>query len=211
MPLKIKYSLKLEKQRLKNTIKKFSWFEKMGYAPRFPKNTNPKLDSLKKIYTALQCEYVEEDYEKAAIEINKQFSRIENTFYDKLQRQCGKRIKRNFNLVLTKYGVGGSYSLPNKIIYNFQMKSSSINTIMHEITHLTIEPYIKKYQIQQNEKERIVDLILTSDIVALDYTMQKRGEQAGKIIDPLFKQYFKPPISVFFKELQKTTSKHPKK
>ena len=209
MPLDIKYSIKLEKQRIKNTIKKLSWYEKLGYSPSFPKNINSKIDNLEKIYTAIQNEYVEENYKKAAIEINKNFLKIESTVYNKLQKICCKKIKRNFKLILTKYGVGGSYALPNKIIYNIGMKFSSVNTILHEITHLIIEPYIKKYKIQQNEKERIVDLILVSKNIALNnYKMQKRGEECKKFIDPLFKKYFKPPVSNFFKKIAEFYNKN---
>lgn len=207
MPLDIKYSIKLEKQRIKNTIKKLSWYKKLGYLPRFPQNVNPKTDNLKKIYTALLDEYAKKDYKMAAAEINKKFSRIENIFYNKLRNACGKRIKRNFKLILTKYGVGGSYKLPNKIILNINSKSK-INTILHEITHLAIESYIQKYQIRQNEKERIVNLILTSKHIALpDYKMRRRGEKYKKFIDPLFKKYFKPPINNFFKKFAELHNK----
>ncbi|MDO8660174.1 MAG: hypothetical protein Q7K54_06310 [Candidatus Parcubacteria bacterium] len=196
MPLNIKYNIKLEKQRIKKTIDKLSWYEKLGYHPRFPLNINPKVDNIKIIYSAIKNEYIEQNYEKAAAEIKKEFAKIESDFFTKLQAICGVRIKKHFIIILTKYGVGGSYSLPNKIIYNISMRSSSINTLLHEITHLIIEPYIKKYQIQQNEKERIVDLILTSKSVALrNYKVQKRGKERKKSIDPLFKKYFKPPIN----------------
>jgi hypothetical protein len=207
MLMEIKYSLKLEKQRIKSAIEKLSWYKKLGYSPRFPQNINPQKDNLKKIYIALQNEYSEKEYKKAAAEINKKFSKIENDFCKKLQTLCGKKIRRNYKLILTKYGVGGSYSLPNKIIYNMGMKSSSVYTILHEITHLVIEPYIKKYQIQQNIKERIVDLILTSEPIALPgCKMQKRGEEFKGLIDPLFKKYFKPPINNFFKKLAEHNS-----
>lgn len=201
MPLNIKYSIKFEKQRIKKTIDKSLWYEKLGYRPRFPKNINPKADDIKIIYLAIENEYMEQDYKKVAAEIKKEYAKIESDFFTKLQAIFGIRIKRHFTIILTKYGVGGSYLLPNKIIYNFKMKSSSIYTILHEITHLIIEPYIKKYSIQQNEKERIVDLILTSKPIALrNYKIQKRGKEHKKSIDPLFKKYFKPPINNFFKK-----------
>lgn len=203
MPLTIQYSIKLEKQRLKNTVDKLPWYKKFGYAPRFPQSINPDVDNLEKMYAALETEYNERDYKQHAIKLSAEYSKIEDDFFEKLKQICGKKIKRKFRLILTKYGVGGSYSLPNKIIYNVGMKSSSINTILHEITHLIIEPYVKKYQIQQNEKERIVDLILTSKPIALnDYQMQKRGEEYKKSIDPIFKKYFKSPINNFFKKYQ---------
>lgn len=203
MPLEIKYSIKLEEKRIKNTLEKLSWYEKLGYSPRFPQKIDPKKDDIKKIYAALQNDFIEEDYAEVAKKVNEKFSKIESVFYKNLQEICGKKIKRNFKLIFTKYGVGGSYGLPDKIIYNIAMKSSSVNTICHEITHLLIEPYITKYQIQQNEKERIVDLILTSEPIALpDYKMQKRGEECKRLVDPLFNKHFKPPIYIFFKKLK---------
>lgn len=201
MPLKIQYGVKHEKQRIKKTIAKLLWFEKLGYSPRFPKNINPEIDNLEKIYAALLKEYAKDEYKKATAEININFPKVENIFYDKLRNLLGQKIRKNYRLILTKYGVGGSYKLPNIITLNINSKSP-VNTILHEITHLAIEPYIRKYGIKQNEKERIVDLILTSPSIALkNYKMQKRGKEHKKIIDPLFKEYFKPPINNFFKKL----------
>jgi hypothetical protein len=207
MILEIKYSLQLEKQRVKKTIEKLSWYERLGYSPRFPQNVNPKNDNLKKIYSAIKYEYIEEDYKNIAAEIKIKFSEIEKDFCEKFKKLYGKKIRKNFKLILTKYGVGGSYSLPNKIILNINMKSL-VNTILHEITHLVIESYIQKYKIPQNQKERIVDLILSSKSIALKgYVIQKRGEEYKKIIDPLFVDLFNPPIDNFFKALEKINTK----
>lgn len=199
------YSIQLEQTRIKKTLEKIEWYEKLGYCPRFPQNIDPKIDTLKTIYKALANEYIDDDYIKVAKEIEQKFKKIEKDFFTKLQEVCGKNIKKRYTVVLTKYGVGGSYSMPNRIIYNFGTRS--FDTILHEIIHLAIEPYIIKYSIQQNEKERIVDLILKSKPIALkNYKMQERGMEDAKIIDPIFKKYFKPPIGNFFKELKKLRS-----
>ena len=199
MPLVITYSERLERQRIKDTLEKLTWYDEFGYCPRFPNDINPRIDNLEKIFLALKNEYKEEDYQRSADEIIKKFSEIENSFFENLQEVCGKRIRRRFKIMLTKYGVGGSYSVPNKIIYNLGMKSSSVYTILHEIVHLIIEPYIQKYQVGQNEKERIVDLILTSAPIELfGYKMQKRGENHSEFIDPLFKEFFRYPLDIFF-------------
>jgi len=203
MPLNILYSKKLEEQRIEKTLKKLPWYDRLGYTPRFPKNINPKIDSFKKINSALKNEYNEKDYKDAKNEILKKISIIEKDFISKLENICGKKAKKEYKLILTKYGVGGSYCLPNQIILNINSKSK-INTILHEITHLTIEVYIQKYKVEQNQKERIIDLILTSKQISLNnYKMQKRGKDHKKIIDRLFKEYFKPPLDIFFKKLEK--------
>ncbi|MFA5413412.1 MAG: hypothetical protein WC348_02635 [Patescibacteria group bacterium] len=200
MPLEIKYNINTEKQRIQSAVKKFSWYKKFGYIPCFPKNINPKIDSLEKIYTALRKEYKERDYKKAADAAKKNFSKIEKDFYGRLGKICGKKIRKSYQLILTKYGVGGSYVPPDKIILNINAVSP-LNTLLHEIVHLAIESYIQKYKINQNEKERIVDSIMADIVGPKKYKMQKRGEKY-KFIDPLFKEYFKPPIDDFFKKLK---------
>ncbi|MFH1315851.1 MAG: hypothetical protein ABIH67_05670 [Candidatus Uhrbacteria bacterium] len=203
MKLNIKYSIRLEEQRIEKTIKKLPWYNKLGYRPHFPKNINPEIDNLKKINIALKNEYNEKDYKNAKNKILKKNSVIGKKFISNLENICGKKAKKEYELILTKYGVGGSYFLPNQIIININSKSK-INTILHEITHLVIESNIQKYKIEQNQKERIIDLILTSKQISLDnYKMQKRGKEHKKTIDKLFKKYFKPPLSNFFKKLEK--------
>lgn len=201
MLLNIKYSKKLEEQRIEKTLKKLSWYDKLGYRPRFPENINPRKDSLKKIKNVFENEFDAKDYEKIKKEILKKFSKVEKSSYTKLKKLCGKNTKKEYEIILTKYGVNGSYSLPNKIILNINAKSK-INTILHEIAHLMIETYIKKYKVEQNQKERIVDLILKG-ISLSNYKMQKRGEEQKEIIDKLFKEYFKAPLGNFFKKLEK--------
>lgn len=205
MPLNIKYGLELEEQRLKNTLDRYLWYKKMGYNPRFPADIIPKSSNHAKIYSALKNEYDEKIYQKTATEIIKKFSIKEKKFYSNLQTIFGKKIRSNYSVILTQYGVSGSYSLPNKIILNINSKSK-IHTIFHEIVHLIIEPYIQKYTIEQNQKERIVDLILTTTQISLShYKKQKRGEKFKKNIDHLFKLYFKAPINIFFQKLDELT------
>ena len=49
-----------------------------------------------------------------------------------------------------------------KLISILKKKSIIFWNIAHEIVHIIIEPWIQKYKIQYQEKERIVDLILSS-------------------------------------------------
>lgn len=200
MSLKIKYGIKFEKQRIKNTLKNLSWYKKLGYFPCFPKKINPETDSLKEIYAACLYEYNEADYKKAASQMKKDFSKVENYFYGRLKKVFGSKVRKDYEVVLTKYGAGGSYVPPNKIIINIRTGNAR-NTIFHEIVHLMIEPYIIKYKIGQNKKERIVDLIMTSIVGSKKYKMQKRGEKY-KFIDPLFKEYFQSPAEDFFKRIK---------
>ena len=104
-------------------------------------------------------EYKEREYENIAKILLNDFS----IFSDKLEQTLfyifGKDIQTSFNVYLTKYGVGGSYRLPNEIILNINNKLG-VKTVVHEMVHLMIEENVKKYNLKQFQKERTVDLIL---------------------------------------------------
>ena len=75
--------------------------------------------------------------------------------------------------------MGGSYKLPNLVIYNINNKKG-FKTIVHEIIHLLIENQIQEFKIQHWEKERIVDLILNSDEFSfLEYNNSKDESACG--------------------------------
>ena len=68
--------------------------------------------------------------------------------------------------ILTTYGAGASYGAQNKRIIFRMFRKNIFNPkfapplLMHELIHLLIEePIIKKYNVPQDLKERIVDII----------------------------------------------------
>ncbi|MFC1700789.1 hypothetical protein ACFLZ0_01485, partial [Patescibacteria group bacterium] len=105
----------------------------------------------------------------------------------------------SYDLILTKYGTGGSYNLPNRIILNFNKKTPNdiIRIIIHEIIHLLIQPLIEKFEIEHWPKERIVDLMLSKIMPELT-KMQKLSQNTEKI-DKLFNKFF-PDIEKIIKE-----------
>ena len=88
--------------------------------------------------------------------------------YEKYETRLEEFIKSfnlpvipNIKVFLTNYGIGGSYSLPNKIFVNVSRFFSVglIRNILHEIIHLHIEPLINQYKVSQWDKETIVNLL----------------------------------------------------
>jgi|SRR3989344_1180819 len=161
--INIKHSLNFEIQRVICVAKKAEWYEKMGYRMSLPggttlaeiKNLSPK--QTKEIVIK---EYEKESYEKIKLSIQKEWG--ENCIGLKAKIiKNGLQPQDVYGLFLTKYGVGGSYELPNKIITNFKtQKIADIpRVIIHEIIHLSIEPIIQKYKTEHWKKERIVDLL----------------------------------------------------
>ena len=63
--------------------------------------------------------------------------------------------------MLTRYGMGGSYSPPNGVIVNIARASGDelVRCVLHETLHLHIEHLIAEHGIGQWEKEGLVELL----------------------------------------------------
>lgn len=146
--LNIHFSKEFENYRIENCLKKIDWYKEQGYKLNLPE-------------TDVDQEYREEDFLAFSNLIQKNWAIYEKKLHDLLANLKGSEIQETYNLNLTKYGVGGSYSLPNTIIVNISQtnKDIFIPTIIHEIIHLSIEKLITKYKIEHWQKERLVDLI----------------------------------------------------
>lgn len=203
MKINIKFGKEFDKNRIKNTVIRLDWYKKHWYKPQLPKGIDDKsTDS--EILEKVGQEYEEESYKNIAKTLLNEFS----VFSDKLEQLLisifGKNIQTNFNVYLTKYGVGGSYLSSNEVILNIN-NNFGIKTVIHEIIHLMIEENVKKYNIKQFEKERIVDLILHSPkFYFLKYNFwQKNYNNVEKYIDVMFEKYFFKSQDIFFVEISK--------
>jgi len=181
-------SLDEERERIDQTKKKASWFKEKGYIFVLP------IDSL-------EAEYKLEEYQKRFSQIEREWSKIEQEFFKKTEKILDHKIKEPIEVYLTRYGVGGSYFLPNKIIVNISDEYRNFfnyKNLAHEIIHLFIEPLIQKYKIEHWQKERIVDLI-TSKILS-DYNMQKTPVET-KSVDKSFNKFF-PDVEEIIKNIK---------
>lgn len=99
-----------------------------------------------------------------ALKISKDY---ENINFDELEKSLSDEIKKykdiydsreTFLIYLTKFGVWGSYKMPNVIYVNIQRPTIDIlNTILHEFAHLKVEGRVKKEKLSQEEKEKLAD------------------------------------------------------
>lgn len=199
--LKFEYSKEYEFTRVKDTLASLDWYNSHGYKPRLPAGINRE-SSREEIVSQINKEYEAIRYSKMENEIIAAFSVYDEKFTHKLIEVFGKDIPKTFLVRLTNYGVGGSYNLPDVVIFNINMKKG-IKTIVHEIIHLLIQNQIDKYKVQQWEKERIVDLILNSkEFDFLNYNeWQSDYHGAEKYIDDLFNQYFFDNRENFFSKI----------
>lgn len=180
MKLEFVYTVESEVQRVKNTISKSKWFKGFNYRLFFPDGFN--LDS--KNFTNLDLQVEKELNPRKMTKIEKKITdywakSIEDI--DIFLKSAPYNVPKSLIIVLTQYGVGGSYWLPNKIIINTSYSSSDyyhFETLMHELVHLLIEkPVIQKNKLSHESKEALIDYIMTNNQylkkVFPDYRIQK--------------------------------------
>ena len=204
MKIRIRYGEKVEFERVKATLKKLDWYNEQGYKIGLPKEITKKSPD-KDIKNQIKKEYNKKAFDSYSKELLHKFNKIKNQFGKTLKEIFGENIPSDFEMFLTRYGVGGSYFLPNKIIKNVTNVKEGIKTLVHEIIHLIIQKEIDKYKIEHWEKERIVDLILNSEkFNFLKYGYWKTNYKGTEAyIDPLFKKSFFENQDKFFSKIKK--------
>lgn len=157
------YSIEYEVLRIQNTLEKLDFYNKKGYSLTFPINLHMGGgDALTEshIKESVINEYDEAVYKKEEKYVEDNISTIQKVLQT-YSTQTSIQLQGDYEVLLTRYGVGGSYALPNKILVNIQSCTGAklLKTLIHEIIHLSIEEWIRACGIEHWKKERIVDLI----------------------------------------------------
>jgi hypothetical protein len=111
--------------------------------------------------------------------------------FKKMRAEPSFHLDSNYSVVLTKYGMGGSYNVDLKqVIVSATTKSpgGTAGIVAHEIVHMTIQHLIDKYQVRHWRKERLVDLLMEHYFPGLK-TSQNIKEDVSKV-DQAFKNFF---------------------
>lgn len=198
--IKFIYSQNFEVERIRYTLSKIEWFKQHSYKVSLPNLINADNRYRVEDLTEIVKSEFDENIFKAQIDIiNEKWSIYASRFFEELVKM-GLEPSDNYILYMTRYGVGGSYNIPNEIIINIQQKSGVdlIGTIFHEIIHLNIEPLIQKYNISHWTKERIIDLILAKVLPDISQ-MQKLPVDCAEI-DKIFKANF-PDIEMVIRNI----------
>jgi len=175
-------SIEQEATSIWRTINDIAFFQKQGYRVNLP--DHPLIDSLidkstngqfgnnhfAAIYQLLEDNvYKKEHYQIAHEKVTKDVKLINQLIHRLLtsKRNWDWSFKtfRQYEVVFTLYGTGGSYDPDQGTITlfttadgRFMNYDSPANTIMHEIVHMGIEhSLIQKYKLSHGLKERIVD------------------------------------------------------
>lgn len=188
------YSLELERGRVEYSFHKREWYVSNGYKPTFPGNqtiddiTDETL--LDELIEGLKNEFNDKTYQDAS----KLIFDLWNTFTTKWPHQKLSETTLNFQDIyeihLTRYGVGGSYNLPNSITINIERLNHEglVRVIFHEMLHLAIEPYIKKYNTPHWNKERLVDLFFKK--LLPEMATEQNLPKEALVVDSVFNTYY---------------------
>jgi predicted SprT family Zn-dependent metalloprotease len=168
MQLKITYSFENDLQRIIDTINQIDWFKEKGYRVELP----PELDiakikeySVQEVSDLLKQSWRDEKYKNVEKQIEENWQKYSERFEKDL---IGINLKpaEEYKVVLTRYGVGGSFNpQENKITLNTSYYERNPNrslmvAILHEIVHINIAEYIQQNKIPHEVKEKIVDMIM---------------------------------------------------
>ena len=206
--LKIIYNKEFDVQRVINTIKKIDWFVENKYEYKkfsFPKILDVeklKNYSDKEIENAVMAEYDEEIYKKNETFLINNWDKISEEIKISFSKSSVS-AQDEYIIYFTKYGIGGSYDLPNTVIINLNRRweVGMLRTIIHEIIHLALEEDIIKNKIRQAQKERIVDLFFIKNFPRRVSTQNVYSSMDTEKIDQIFDDNFPNMKKVIEKSL----------
>ena len=181
------------------TLKQLPFFKKNNYTVELPNHPvfkklaqkSPKFGKVDKdiLFNLFKKEIYDPDFFKQGIVVLESYRPI----FDKailefieMNKKWGFKIFPKYNILLTRYGPGGSYN-PDKAniimmtsINGTFKKSHPEETVIHEIIHMGIEKNIVNcFGLNHWEKERLVDLICAlkfGDILP-NYQIQQQGNK----------------------------------
>lgn len=153
MPKNLKFvicSIKREKA-IFNLIKKNIDFLK----------TNKILFTLPQKKEEIEKEYDIKKYQNYKKIILDNWKEKDDNFVKKLLTFFQKNLqKTKFIIEISNYGPMGFYNAKKrKITINLNNNFDPIKVVQHEMIHIMIEPYIKKFNIDYQKKEELVDII----------------------------------------------------
>jgi hypothetical protein len=179
MKLIFTYSLSSEIAVVRETLRDSEFIIKNNYQYWLPGGIELNSEN-KNIKEAICNELNSKGIERARAKIQKAFIRHSKDldyFAQSLRLQAPDKII----VVLTKYGTGGSYELPNKMVLNIaSAHNDPCITFVHEFVHLLVEESIvKTYNLSHWQKEGLVDYLILHNPhlqkISKEYSLQKEA------------------------------------
>ena len=187
--LDISYSAKQEVRRVRDTLERLSWYQEEGYRVDLPGGITKESDD-EEVMRAVEHEYAAASYAEHAATLQKEWEALHRGF-GRMKEEPTFHLEDEYNVVLTKYGVGGSYD-PNlnkvTVKVSARPRGGIAGIVVHEVVHLAVQYLIDLHQLPHWRKERLVDLVVERYFPGLR-KMQDIAEDVS-IVDRAFEKYF---------------------
>ena len=153
MNIFIKYGKIFDINRIKFTLSKLNWYNKHKIRVILPSDISES-----NVEKFVEEEFDAKQYKTIEKELFNEFKKISDGFFSNLERISKNKLPENIEVFLTKYGCGGSYHLPNRVIINIDYsKKNPIYCLKHELIHLMVEEEVRRRGLSQEEKENLVE------------------------------------------------------
>jgi hypothetical protein len=210
MRLNFIYTVEFECERIRRTLERWLWYQEQKYRINVPEEIRlAKEHGAEVTFEAIQAaalrEFTTQAYQDAEYAILDEWNRYCKDFHKQLLT-LGLPVSEEYSIYLTRYGVGGSYHLPNTVVANIDYgRNVTWLTVAHEITHLIIENLIQEYRVEHWTKERLVSLIINRFFP--EHATLQRDPPRAEEIQQVFDIYF-PDIHKTIKEVSQLPAIH---
>lgn len=190
-PISFIYDPKYELQEVKETIKDKDFLQKYRYDFSLPKGiTFENFDTFtdKQISEIIEQEMDNKKAQATTDKIINNWQRYGKSLTAFLKTLPGD-FPDEFKIIYTRYGTGGSYLPPDKIIINIGQNYPSFSNFIHEAVHNMIEKNIvARFGLTQSEKESIVDWIMINTPAIQESTGENNYQGYGPPSETLLKR-----------------------
>jgi hypothetical protein len=182
----------------KNLVGKMSFYREHEYTIELP-NSKSFQDVLRSVASSEDIDWAKEwdlfhahEYDASVFSagihrLNSELPTLDKAWLilAKFSEQWGFDLHPEYIVLLTLYGMGGSYNVENsRIILKTNREGVfkrpvPAHTILHEIVHIGIEdPIVRHFNLNHPEKERVVDKICEIGLrdVLQGYSVSPRGD-----------------------------------
>ena len=179
MKLSFSYTIEEELKRVQNIIQEEKFFKENGYCPILPDGIMFDNFSESKASSQIKKEFQED--------LAKNIEEILINDWEKYRKQIEYFLKflpyekpKELKIIFTRYGMDGSYDIPNVILINLRNVENPFSILIHELLHLIIEePVVSGYGLSQLEKESLVDyLFIESKVLRSIFSWADYQEKA---------------------------------
>ena len=181
-----------------STLSNMSWLKNNHHKAVLPLMLEEAdFKNYEKIKQIVEQEYLESDYLGPKTYIEEHEIEILPRLVEFISSELHQDVPPVYQIFLTKYGVGGRYRKPNTVLVNIKSKYELglMRCLAHEIIHIAVEDFIRKYEVEHWIKERLVYLLLSKclplyakddrlpvDVTALDRSFEKYFPDIEKVL-----------------------------